>query len=80
MPNSILSYLTDLRARYARQLQHIEASDMDPLFRRIRMKELRAGIEECDRQIANEIEEEDARQPLECDIEASKRYQDCHEQ
>jgi hypothetical protein len=56
MTHPILSRLTELRLRYARHLERLEASDMDALFKRVRMKELRAGLEELERQIAKEEE------------------------
>jgi len=77
MTHPILSSLTDLRARYARHLERVEASDMDMLFKRVRMKELRAALEELDSQIAKE---EAGGERLHCDISEAKRYADCHEQ
>ena len=78
MTDPIPVQLATLRDYYALYLTRLEASDMDPLFRRAAMKEIQRGIDELDRQIAKE--EASAAEPLECSIDAAKRYQDCHEQ
>jgi len=65
--------LIELRNQYERHLIRLDASDMDPLFRRANMKQMREAIAELERQIAHY-------EPLHCDIDAAKRYADCHEQ
>jgi len=54
MPDPIPIQLARLRARYARHLRRLEASDMDPLFRRVNMKQMREAVEELDQQIEKE--------------------------
>ena len=65
--------LARLRDAYALYLARLEWSDMDPLFRRSAMKQVREGIDELDRQIANE---EQRVEPLQCDVDAYKRMRE----
>lgn len=53
MTDPILSQLTTLRNAYALHLARLEVSDMDPLFKRVNMKQAREAVEELERQIAN---------------------------
>jgi len=78
MNTSIITQLTDLRARYTRHLARLEASDMDPLFKRYAMRQTQQGIDELDVQIAKE--EEQGAEPLHDDISEAKRYKDCQKQ
>jgi len=83
MPDPILTQLTTLRDYYALHLVRLELSDMDPLFKRSAMKQTREAVEELDVQIANterSREEEIGGEALECSIDQTKRYADCHEQ
>ena len=80
MTDPILTKLTTLRDAYALHLARLELSDMDPLFRRVNMKQMRDAIAELDRQIARCEEEQEERQPLHCDVTEAKRYADTHEQ
>jgi len=53
MTDPIALQLARLRDAYAVHLVRLEASDMDPLFRRVNMKQMREAVEELDRQIAH---------------------------
>jgi len=73
MPDPLALQLARLRESYSLMLFWIVASPMDDWLKQERLKDMMKGIAELDQQIANE-------ERLHCDIEASKRYADCHEQ
>jgi len=77
VPDPIPLQLARLRDAYVLHLVRIEASDMDPLFRRAAMKMTQQGIDELERQIANL---EAPAERLHDDVYEAKRYADCHEQ
>lgn len=73
MSNPILPQLARLRDAYVLHLTRLELSDMDPIFKQVAVRRTRAGIAELETQIANcELVHDD--------IDAAKRYADCHEQ
>jgi hypothetical protein len=77
MTDPILTQLITLRDTFALHLARLDVSDMDPLFKRVTMKQTREAVEELERQIGSLEPRTD---PLHDDISEAKRYADCHEQ
>ena len=84
MSDPILVMLTRLRDFYAIEYTQIQiGTSILPdikVSKRMQMAACENAIAELDRQIAALTEEQEEREPLHCDVSASKRYADTHEQ